>query len=161
MNLLNEVILWVHLFSAILFVGGSFFMWIVIMPISKRIANDESERTRIISIIARRFGKITNIILGILILTGIYNATWYLGSVESLFRTYSGNLLLIKIILTLILIILIYYNNRYIARKIVKLAEEKRYKELSNLRKLSRPISFINLALMIAITFIAVMMQFP
>lgn len=40
--LVNAVVLWVHLFSAVLFVGGSFFMWIVVVPASHALTENEA-----------------------------------------------------------------------------------------------------------------------
>jgi len=76
--LLDAVILFIYLFAATLFVGGSFFMWLVLVPASKRIASDELERSKITAAAARRFGVLTNVALVVLVVTGIYNATWYL-----------------------------------------------------------------------------------
>ena len=73
--LLDAVVLWIHLLSAVLFVGGSLFIWLVVLPASKLIAEDESERMQIIEKIARRFGRITNITLVVLVLSGVYNAS--------------------------------------------------------------------------------------
>ncbi|MCL4517796.1 MAG: hypothetical protein M1587_01200 [Thaumarchaeota archaeon] len=108
MFLLNTVVLWIHLFCAVLFVGGSFFMWLVLMPASKTFAKDESERTQIVGKIAKQFGKITNPILIILVLTGIYNATWYLPSFDYLFsfKSYEATVLFIKVILVAMLVAL-------------------------------------------------------
>ena len=89
---LNVIVLWVHLFSAVLFVGGSFFMWLVIVPASHLITSDESERTRIVGKIARSFGNLTNPLIVVLVVTGLYNATWYLPSANGLLE-YPGTLL--------------------------------------------------------------------
>ena len=154
------IVLWVHLFSAVLFVGGSFFMWLVVVPASHLIAEDESERTQVVGRIARVFGRMTNPILVVLVLTGIYNATWYLPSVDSLF-TYPGSLLLAKMVLVVILLVLIYVHNVYFGKKIVRLAEQRKLDELAELRRRSRVVSMANLSLMIAILLLAAMMQIP
>lgn len=159
----NIAILWVHLFCAVLFVGGSFFMWIVVVPASHLLGKDESERTQIVGKIAKEFGRITNPVLAILVLTGIYNASWYLPSFTDLFSfdSYGSTVLAIKVVLVIILIVLIYAHGAYYGRKIVKLARERNFEELAAVRKKSRIISFANLALMIAILLLAVMLQTP
>ncbi len=159
----NIAILWVHLFCAVLFVGGSFFMWIVVVPASHLLGKDESERTQIVGKIAKEFGRITNPVLAILVLTGIYNASWYLPSFTDLFSfdSYGSTVLAIKVVLVIILIVLIYAHGAYYGRKIVKLARERNVEELAAVRKKSRIISFANLALMIAILLLAVMLQTP
>src|SRR5487761_436899 len=159
----NIAILWVHLFCAVLFVGGSFFMWIVVVPASHLLGKDESERTQIVGKIAKEFGRITNPVLAILVLTGIYNASWYLPSFTDLFsfNSYGSTVLTIKVVLVIILIVLIYAHGAYYGQKIVKLARERNVEELAAVRKKSRIISFANLALMIAILLLAVMLQTP
>ena len=158
---LNTVMLWAHLFSAVLFVGGSFFMWLVVVPASRTITENEAERTEIVGKIARRFGKITTHILAVLILTGIYNAFWYLPSMAALYGTYSGQLLLVKIFLVLFLLIFIYLHNVYFGKRIINLASQKDVEGLNKLRKRSRVVSALNLLLMVAILIVATMMQLP
>jgi uncharacterized membrane protein len=161
LNAIDVAVLWVHLLSAVFFVGGSFFMWLVVVPSSRLISEDESERTKVVGKIAKRFGVISNMVLAVLVLTGIYNATWYLPSTGALFDTYYGNVLLAKVVLVVVLLALIYLHNTYFGRKIVKLAAEKRFEELKALRKRSRVVSAANLALMLAILLLAVMLQGP
>jgi putative copper resistance protein D len=157
---LNVIVLWVHLFSAVLFVGGSFFMWLVIVPASHLITSDESERTRIVGKIARSFGNLTNPIIVVLVITGLYNATWYLSSANGLLE-YPGTLLLAKAILVTLLLALIYVHNVYFGKRIIRLAKEARLDELKALRKRSRIISAANLTLMLLILLLSTMMQNP
>jgi hypothetical protein len=58
--LFDALVLWIHLFSAVIFVRGSFFMWLVIVPASRLITHDEPERTGMVGNIAKRFGNLTN-----------------------------------------------------------------------------------------------------
>ena len=110
-----------------IFVAGSFFIWFVVVPASHRIAKDESERTQIVAKIAKDFAKITNPTLIILVLTGIYNISWYLPSYQDLFsfRTYGDVVLFTKAVLVVILVILIYVHGVYYGRKISRLALAK------------------------------------
>ncbi|MGA3108066.1 MAG: CopD family protein [Candidatus Bathyarchaeia archaeon] len=157
---LNVIVLWVHLFSAVLFVGGSFFMWLVIVPASHLVSSDESERTRIVGKIARSFGNLTNPIIVVLVITGLYNATWYLPSANGLLE-YPGTLLLAKAILVTLLLALIYVHNVYFGKRIIRLAKEAKLDELKALRKRSRIISAANLTLMLLILLLSTMMQIP
>ena len=163
MSVFNVVMLWLHLFSAVLFVGGSFFIWLVVMPASHLFAKDESERTQIIGKIAREFGRITTPTLVVLILTGIYNASWYLPSFGSLFafKSYGATVLFVKVILVIILVVLVYVHGAYYGSKISRLARERDTEGLKAVRRNSRIVSYANLALMIAILILAVMLQVP
>ncbi|EQB69206.1 CopD family protein [Cuniculiplasma divulgatum] len=161
LTLLNTIILWLHIFSAIIFVGGSFFIWVVVIPASYKITDDEKLRTRIVGLIGKQFAWITNVFLIILILTGIYNATWYLNyNFFALFNTQGGNILLVKIVLVGAMILIMYGNNLYHGKRIMKMAREGRMDELRKLRKWSHMLSYITLGLMIAITITAVALQF-
>ncbi len=161
MQLLDTIVLWIHLFSAVLFVGGSFFIWLIVMPASHRFAKDESERTQIVGKIAKDFARITNPTLVVLVLTGIYNTSWYLPSYQDLFafQTYGEIVLFAKAVLVVALIILIYVHGLYYGKKIVRLAEERNVQGLRAVRKKSRIVSYTNLALMVVILILAVMLQ--
>jgi uncharacterized membrane protein len=158
--LLDTIVLFLHLFSAIFFVGGSFFMWFVVVPASHLITNEEHERTQIVGKIAKQFGRLTHPTLGLLIITGLYDASWYLRSAAGLFE-YPGTILLSKMILVVVLLILVYVNNLYLGRRIVRLAREGNLGKLKELRRRSRVLSAVNLSLMLAIILLAVMMQLP
>ncbi len=157
----DALVLWVHLFTAVLFVGGSFFMWLVVVPASHRFAKDESERTQIVGKIAKGFGRFVTPALAVLVVTGVYNASWYLPAPGALVDSQMGLLLLLKAILVVVLIALIYVANVYFGKRIVALARENRLEELRELRKRSRLVSFANLSLMLAILVLAVLMQAP
>jgi uncharacterized membrane protein len=135
-------------------------MWLVIVPASRLITQDESERTRIVGNIARAFGTLTKPILVVLIITGLYNATWYLQSSNALLQ-YPGTILLCKVILVAVLLLLIYVSNVYFGKKIVRLAKEHKLEELKQVRRKSKLVSATNLSLMIAILVLAVMLQMP
>lgn len=157
----DAAVLWVHLFSAVLFVGGSFFMWLVLEPVSHRITTDEAARTLLVGRVARRFGKLTTPLLVVLIVTGLYNATWYLPPGTGVFTTLPGELLLAKAVSTAALVTGIYVHNAYFGRKIVRLAREGKVDELRQLRKKSRVVSAMNLLLMVVVLLVAVLMQLP
>lgn len=160
MILLDLIILWLHLFFAIIFIGGSFFIWVVVWPASYQITDDERLRTKVVGRIAKRFAYFTHVSLGILIITGIYNATWYLPSFGALFTTTGGLILLVKGILVILVIAIIYTNNLYHGKKIMRLSEEKRYDDMKRIRKRTHLFSFISLGLLLVITVLAAALQF-
>jgi len=109
---------------------------------------------------AKAFGKTVTPTLVVLVLTGIYNAFWYVPTMSDLMR-YPGTILLTKIILAIILFIFIYVHNLYFGRRITALARERKIDELRRIRKTSRVISAANLILMAVILLLAVLMQMP
>ncbi len=154
--LVNSVVLWLHIVSAMFFVGGSLFVWWVVIPASYRLTKDESRRTEIVGTIARVFGKIVGPTILVLVASGVYNATWYLSSFGELFRDAKGRVLLSKIILTLILIALIGVHDIYFSRKIARLAADKRTEELARVRRRSRILSAASVVVMAAVVGLAV-----
>jgi len=134
-------------------------MWIVVIPASRNLSGEESERTKVVATIARKFGPVAWYSLIILVITGVYNATWYLPSIGELFSTVAGFMLFTKSTLTVILIITVYIHNVHYGKKISMFAREKKVQELTKLRKRSRIVSTFNLMLMLSILFLAVMMQ--
>lgn len=160
MILVDIIVLWIHLFFAIIFIGGSFFVWVVVWPASYQVTDDEKLRTRIVGRIAKRFAYFTHISLVLLILTGIYNATWYLPSMVALFNTTGGIILLVKAILVVIVVIIIYTNNLYHGKKIMRLSEEKRFDDMRKIRKRTHLFSFISLGILLIITILAAALQF-
>ncbi len=159
MNDLDLAVLYVHLFAAVLFVGGSFFFWLILEPVSYTLHRDESERTAMVAKVARRFGQFTNPTLVILVATGLFNATWYLPSLSALTTTPGGEVLLAKGLVVVVLVALIYLHGAYYGPKIVRLARERRFADLRALRRRSRTVSMINLALMLAVLLLAVLLQ--
>jgi len=135
-------------------------MWWVIVPASHLITTDESERTRIVGKIARSFGNMTKPLIAVLVITGLYNATWYLPSANGLLE-YPGTLLLTKAILFALLLALIYVHNVYYGKRIIRLAKDARLDELKALRSRSRIVSAANLTLMLLILLLSTLMQMP
>ncbi len=147
---IDVAVLWIHLFTSTVFVGGSFFIWLVVWPASYGITDDEAERTKIVGKIAKRFALFTHISVVILALSGTYLAapTLLTGSVSGPERA----VLLVKIGLVVAMIALMYANNIYHGRKIMRLAAEGKLDEVRKVRRLTHLASYITLALMLAIT---------
>lgn len=146
-------VLWIHLFSAVLFIGGSFFMWIVVLPASFTLEMDEKARTRVVGSIAKRFAVFTHALLALLIVTGLILAfDWLLPAPSYLLTSYNGKVLLAKMILVVAMILLMYGNNIYHGKRLMALSREGKMEELKKLRKRSHIASYITLAMMIAIS---------
>ncbi len=160
MLLVDLIVLWLHLFFAIVFIGGSFFIWFVVWPASYEVTDDESLRTQIVGKIAKRFAYFTHVSLAVLVVTGLYNATWYLPSPSALFNSTGGLILLAKSLTVLVGIIIIYVNNLYHGKKIMRLSREKRYDEMKIIRRRTHLLSYISLGLLFVITILAAALQF-
>ncbi len=157
---LVDGILWIHIFMAIIFIGGSYFMWLVVWPSSFKISEDEKQRTKIVGNIAKRFAYFSHATLLILVITGLILAFgWYLPEPSDLFTTISGHILLAKMIVVATMIIIVYGNNLYHGKRIMRLSREGKKEELNKLRKMSHFMSYTSLALMALITILAVSLQ--
>ncbi len=160
MNITFLIILWIHAFTALFFIGGSFFIWIVVWPATFRITSDEKERTKILGNIGRIFGTATDISVAILITTGLYLGYEYLPTLSDLTTTTGGKILLVKGIVVVIMLVLMYANNLYHGKKIVRLSREGKLDEVRKIRRITHVASFITLALMALIAVLAFTLPF-
>jgi uncharacterized membrane protein len=94
----DSLVTWVHLLSASIWVGGSIFIGIVLVPMLKTLANAVEERTMLMIKIGRRFNKIALPALIVLVATGVYKAQLFLSSPATLLDSSYGTILVIKII---------------------------------------------------------------
>lgn len=152
MILADVVVLWLHLIAAIIFIGGSFFIWLVVWPSSYELSETEAERTRIVGKIAKRFAYFTHASIVVLVLSGVYLAAPYLASPPLLFTTLDGQILLAKVSVVVIMIALMYANNIYHGRKIMRLVAQGKLEDVKRVRRLTHIASFVTLGLMLVIT---------
>ncbi len=159
-NSLILVLLWIHIFFAIIFIGGSYFMWLVLWPASFKVSDDEKQRTRFVGVVAKRFAYFSHTSLLILVVTGLILAFgWYLPQPSDLITTLPGHILLSKMIVVAAMIGIVYGNNLYHGKRIMRLSREGKKEELQKLRRKSHILSFISLGLMALIVVLAVALQ--
>ncbi len=132
-------------------------MWLVLVPGSKDAIKDEAERTIIVAKISKRFAKLTWMLLATLIITGIVNAIWYIP--KNLYNGgYNIYLVIAMVISTAVLIIMLYGPGKHYGKLIAKYARKGDLESLTNVRKKSTLVSYVNLAIMVFITIIAALM---
>jgi putative copper resistance protein D len=153
--LLDIIVLWVHLFAAIIFIGGSFFIWLVVWPASYGLASTEAQRSIIVGRIAKRFAYFTHASIVTLVASGAYLAVPYLQSSSST-STLGGQLFLAKITVVVTMIVLLYTNNIYHGRKIMRLVAQGKLEEVKKVRRLTHLASFITLGLLVIISMFGV-----
>lgn len=107
---LNEIVDWLHLFAASVWGGGLFVMSVAVLP---HLAREGAEGARSIAGVAARFSRIAGIAVGTIVLTALYNAWAYAGSIDALLKTPYGRTIIAKIVLLIALLILAAYN-RYV-----------------------------------------------
>ncbi len=106
-----EIMDWIHLLGALVWAGGIFVLSFVILP---RGSDLDSHAFHTFARQVARFSGIAGIAVFSVILTALYNALVYVGSVAALVRTSYGLTISVKIALLLLLLLLAAYN-RYIS----------------------------------------------
>ena len=101
MVLSDSLITWVHLICSSIWIGGSIFIGVVLVPVLKSHTKSLEELVALMVKVGRRFNKITVPAFGILIVTGIYNSRRFLGDPAAILDTTYGMILLVKIILVI------------------------------------------------------------
>ncbi len=152
------IILFIHVLSAIIFVGGSIFIWVILWPESYKL-NDEKLRTRLLGLVGKRFAFYTNISLGLLIITGLAMTYKYLLNFSLYFQSTKGFILFFTEILVIIMMIIMYGNNIYHGKLIVRLNEENKFDEVKKIRKVTHIYSLITMILLIIIVFLMVVLR--
>ena len=125
MSIYEALIMWAHLVSASIWVGGSIFIGIVLAPLLKTISDSVEGRLSIMISVGRKFNRIALPSLIILIVSGIYNSTNLLAKPSLLLSTNYGLVLLAKIILVIILIITFAIHVRLIRSETQKKIESR------------------------------------
>jgi uncharacterized membrane protein len=105
-----HIVLLIHLLAAILWLGGMFFIGLVMVPALRNLEPPQ-ERTEALSNAAKRFRTLSWIAIPVLLITGVLNAmnrgiTLEMISNGSLFQSYFGKILTVKVMLVFLMLIL-------------------------------------------------------
>jgi len=101
MALVESLVTWVHLICASIWVGGSIFIGVVLVPVLKSHTKSLEELVALMVKVGRRFNKITVPAFAILIASGVYNSRGFFADPGALLDTTYGMILLVKIILVI------------------------------------------------------------
>jgi copper resistance protein D len=101
MAVADGLVTWVHLVGASIWVGGSIFLGIVLVPVLKSHTETLEEMVALMVKIGRRFNKITIPAFAALIASGIYNSRLFLWEPSTILDTTYGIILLTKVILVI------------------------------------------------------------
>jgi len=155
MPIFDAILIWAHLVSASIWVGGSIFIGIVLAPLLKTISESVEERVAIMIRVGRKFNKIAIPSLAILIATGLYNSSNILSRPQFLLSTNYGIILVIKIILVISLLVMFIIHVRIIRSEIEKNIESKQMlpeivqKLRSKIISLGRIMVFVSVAILL------------
>ena len=101
MAVADGLVTWVHLLAASIWVGGSIFLGIVLVPVLKSHTKTLEEMVALMVKIGRRFNKITIPAFAALIASGLYNSRAFFEEPSAVLDTTYGIILLIKVILVI------------------------------------------------------------
>jgi putative copper export protein len=155
MPIFDALLMWAHLVSASIWVGGSIFIGIVLAPLLKTISESVEERVAIMIRVGRKFNKIAIPSLAILIVTGLYSSSNILGRPQFLLSTNYGIILVIKIILVISLIGIFVIHVRMIRSEIERKVGSKEMspeivqKLRSKIISLGRIMVFVSVAILL------------
>jgi putative copper export protein len=105
MAVADGLVTWVHLICASIWVGGSLFIGIVLVPVLKSHTKSVEELVGLMIKIGRRFNSITMPAFAVLIASGLYTSRAFLEETSALVESTYGALLLAKIILVIATIV--------------------------------------------------------
>jgi putative copper export protein len=105
MAVADGLVTWVHLICASIWVGGSLFIGVVLVPVLKSYTKSVEELVALMVKIGRRFNMITVPAFAILIASGLFTSRGFLGDMGALLDSAYGMLLLTKIILVIATIV--------------------------------------------------------
>ncbi len=98
----------IHILSAIIWVGGIFFLALVVVPVARRLP--ATERAAMVTAVASQFRPLGWICLVLLVITGVFNLafrgiTWNSFWSGAILETLAGQLIVAKLILIAVMVV--------------------------------------------------------
>jgi uncharacterized membrane protein len=154
---------WIHIMSAIAWIGGQLFILLVLLPIMRKVL-PRNERTLVFAQVGRRYAVVSWVALTLLVVTGFLNGQRRSVAWEHLTDSSYGRILFTKLIFVAIVIVVTLVHALYFGRRITELAERSAVigyddptlaDERRRLQILSGVLSGINLLLNLIVVLLA------
>jgi uncharacterized membrane protein len=167
MDLSRILVVSIHLLAAIVWLGGMFFIAIVMVPVLRSLEPPQ-KRIEVLSSTARRFRMVGWIALLVLLVTGVFNAmnrgvTLKMISTGAIFSTHFGKMLTLKVVLVLLMLVLSAVHDFIMGPRLVELISSSSNPDLSprikSYRKYVSWLARVNALLGIMIVACAVMLS--
>jgi uncharacterized membrane protein len=160
MEFFDALVLWLHIFAAVLFIGPQAFLFVAAMPAIRTLADAEA-RARTTRIVTSRFGWLGGGALLVLLVTGIWN--YYDAKDQGLidygdFPRYYVTLFT-KLTLVTVVIVLTALHGAVFGRELQQLqASGASEAEMADVRRWSMLTSAANFVLSVAILLLAALL---
>ncbi len=90
---------WLHLLSTAFWIGGVLSLVLLLPPTLKSLTPGTGERTRVLAALIPLFSRLALLSVVVLVFSGFYSSLIEVGSVEALFSTLYGQVLVAKLVL--------------------------------------------------------------
>ena len=152
----DAIVLWLHILSAVAFIGPQFFLAFAAVPAMKTI-EDVKVRARAMRVMTMRFGMLGGGALVVLLVTGLLNYSVHKDEIDTFQRYFIT--LQIKLTLVLVVVILTILHGAVFGRKLQALQESNASEaEIAKARQMSMYASIGTLVLSVAILFFAALL---
>jgi uncharacterized membrane protein len=160
MPTVDEIVLFVHILGACVWIGGSISLGIVAAAVHSVLGSDRQLYSRIMSKVARSLGWTMWGALLVTIVTGLYNLTWFLGTPTPSLSTILANSWLTAKILLVLFLVLTSAVHSFVLGPAIRRAVQSRPAggDVSRLRRLDRSISILSVLITLGVLFAAVML---
>lgn len=147
MNFFHISIVLIHVLAAFIWLGGMFFIALVVVPILRKI-EPPAKRSEILSVTAKRFRAVSWIAILVLLVTGLLNAinrgvTIDLISTSGLFSSYFGRVLTVKVTLVFIMVVLSAIHDFFLGPQLTKLIDRS-LSDPDSLQRLKRNRKYVS-----------------
>jgi uncharacterized membrane protein len=164
--LLYQISVFLHIFSAIVWIGGMFFLALVVVPTTRGMP--PAERAALFGAVGRRFRAVGWVCIGLLLVTGTINAvyrgvTWNNVFTADLWGSPFGTTLALKLGVVAVMLGLSVYHDFVIGPRSVRILEQTAKSqalahEAQRLRKVASAIGRIEGILALVVLALAIML---
>ncbi len=154
-----QLVVFIHVISAVMWVGGILFLGIVAVPAVRRLQSET--RSALMSDLGRRFRNVGYTLLGVLVITGVFQSWAHGATVANVlngtfFATPFGSTLGTKLIYVLLMLCVSVVHDFVVGPASVRAASEGR--ETESLRKTASWLARLTALLALAVVAYAVML---
>jgi putative copper resistance protein D len=150
-------VIWIHVLSAVIWIGGMAFISLALVPALKRgsgLSGDPSDRSRLLSSVTNRFNKISWSATALLLATGTLNVVHRHGE----WSASAVRLLSVKLSLILLMVILSGLHDFVLGPRLGRLERDAASnRSVGSLRRIVPWLARFNLILALAVVYLAVL----